>query len=287
MSTADQPPRPEGERIRDWTGSPVVDRDGSDLGTLEHVYLERESNTPTWGVIRAGRKEQFVPLQQANTEGGSVHLTASKEQVRSAPSVEPGQELEPETESRLSRHYGTRGSGARHQRITQPRGRDETGASSGRQASSAMSVPRSRGALSGTLLVLLGAWAALVPFVGPLFWYSFGMQPFTFTWDKLWINILPGAAIMLGGLMLGVAANRAAGWLGALLALSGGIWLLIGPSLSQLWSTGGPSAPIGVNYGSTILQVLAELGFYFALGALVTTLAAMAFGRLSVRSVKD
>jgi hypothetical protein len=30
-------------------------------------------------------------------------------------------------------------------------------------------VPRSRGVLSGLLLVLLGAWGALVPFVGPDF----------------------------------------------------------------------------------------------------------------------
>jgi hypothetical protein len=30
-------------------------------------------------------------------------------------------------------------------------------------------VPRTRGALSGVLLVLLGAWGALVPFIGPYF----------------------------------------------------------------------------------------------------------------------
>ena len=34
-------------------------------------------------------------------------------------------------------------------------------------------VPRTRGVLSGLLLVLLGAWGALVPFVGPYFHYAY------------------------------------------------------------------------------------------------------------------
>ena len=34
-------------------------------------------------------------------------------------------------------------------------------------------VPRSRGALSGVLLLLLGAWGALIPFIGPYFNYAY------------------------------------------------------------------------------------------------------------------
>jgi hypothetical protein len=34
-------------------------------------------------------------------------------------------------------------------------------------------IPRSRGALSGVLLILLGAWGGLIPFIGPYFHYAY------------------------------------------------------------------------------------------------------------------
>jgi hypothetical protein len=34
-------------------------------------------------------------------------------------------------------------------------------------------VPRSRGAVSGVALILLGLWGALIPFVGPYFHYAY------------------------------------------------------------------------------------------------------------------
>jgi hypothetical protein len=34
-------------------------------------------------------------------------------------------------------------------------------------------MPRSRGAVSGLLLVILGAWGALIPFVGPHFNFAY------------------------------------------------------------------------------------------------------------------
>ena len=36
-----------------------------------------------------------------------------------------------------------------------------------------MRIPRSRGAASGFLLILLGAWGALIPFVGPYFDFAY------------------------------------------------------------------------------------------------------------------
>ena len=34
-------------------------------------------------------------------------------------------------------------------------------------------MPRSRGAVSGLLLIILGAWGALVPFIGPYFHFAY------------------------------------------------------------------------------------------------------------------
>ncbi|HEX5348874.1 MAG TPA: hypothetical protein VFW64_17480 [Pseudonocardiaceae bacterium] len=144
---------------------------------------------------------------------------------------------------------------------------------------------RSRGAASGFLLVLLGVWGAVIPFVGPYFGYTFGVTvPWFFTYDRLWLNILPGIAVFVGGLILGPSTNRASGGLGAWLALVGGIWFTIGPVISQLWRVGGLAAPIGEPLGPNSLQMLEQLGYFYGLGALITALAGVALGRLTVRS---
>jgi hypothetical protein len=149
-------------------------------------------------------------------------------------------------------------------------------------------MQRSRGAGSAFLLVLLGIWGAIVPFIGPYFHYTFGVTaPWLFTYDRLWLNILPGVALFLGGLILGPSANRASGGFGAWLALIGGIWFVIGPVVSTLWRTGGLAAPIGEPVGTTWLQMFEQLGYFYGLGALATALAAFALGRLTVRSVHD
>jgi len=39
-----------------------------------------------------------------------------------------------------------------------------------------MRIARSTGAVSGLLIALLGVWGAVIPFVGPYFDYSFGVN---------------------------------------------------------------------------------------------------------------
>src|SRR5215210_2402320 len=150
-------------------------------------------------------------------------------------------------------------------------------------------MPRSRGALTGLLLVLLGIWGGLIPFVGPYFGYEFGTgEAWIVNWDRFWLDILPGAALVLGGLILLASANRASGGFGAWLALAGGIWFIVGPAVSMLWDTSlGPASPIGQPLGSNGVQVLELLGYFYALGALATAIAAFALGRVATVAARD
>jgi hypothetical protein len=71
-------------------------------------------------------------------------------------------------------------------------------------------IPRTRGAGSGILLVLLGAWGALIPFIGPYVSLSFTPDgAWTWTAGRGWLEVLTGAAAALGGLLLGGGGNRA------------------------------------------------------------------------------
>ena len=55
-------------------------------------------------------------------------------------------------------------------------------------------IPRSRGALSGVLLILLGAWGGLIPFIGPYFHYAYTPpSAWSYTPGRFWLEILPAA----------------------------------------------------------------------------------------------
>jgi hypothetical protein len=147
-------------------------------------------------------------------------------------------------------------------------------------------VPRTRGAASGVLLVLLGAWGALVPFIGPRFGYAYTPnETWTMTAGRLWLEVVPGAVAVLGGLILIGSTSRALGlWVGWLTALAGA-WFAVGPVMSRLW--GGqpqPGTPVG---GSTVTSVVEQIGFFTGLGVVIVFLAATALGRFSVVGVRE
>jgi hypothetical protein len=140
--------------------------------------------------------------------------------------------------------------------------------------------------LTGLLLVALGVWAALIPFVGPYFDYQIGSgDTWHWTIDRLWLSVLPGAAAALGGLIMLFSTRRSTASLGGLLALAGGLWLVAGPSVSMLWNHGAIAA--GAAAGDTGVRVLEWLGFFYGTGALITLLAAYGLGFLAALPVVD
>ncbi len=145
-----------------------------------------------------------------------------------------------------------------------------------------MRLPRTTGALSGVLIIALGLWGALVPFIGGYFHYGFGSySTWHFTTNRLWLDILPGAAAVIGGLMLLSSSRRSSGVLGGWLAIAAGVWFAIGPVVSLWWHAAGN--PIGAPMGGHVRQSLELLGFFYALGAAITGLAAFAMGRFVSR----
>jgi hypothetical protein len=148
-------------------------------------------------------------------------------------------------------------------------------------------IPRSRGVLSGLLLILLGAWGALIPFVGPYFHYAFTpARAWDYTTGRLWLEILPGVAVALGGFIVLASVRRPLAMFGAFLAALGGAWFVIGNLMSSLWNGSVPEA--GVPVGTTLTRLaLEELGFFLGLGVVIVFFAALALGRCSVVGVKD
>jgi hypothetical protein len=143
-----------------------------------------------------------------------------------------------------------------------------------------LQMRRSRGAASGFLLVLLGLWGALIPFIGPYFHYAYTPDTaWTYSTARLWLEILPGAAVFLGGILLMIATGRHVALFGAVLAAAAGAWFTLGTILSPLWNNhvtlGGSPAS-----STQFMRIMEQLGFFSALGLVIMFVAAAAFGRI-------
>lgn len=146
-----------------------------------------------------------------------------------------------------------------------------------------MRIPRSRGAAIGGILILLGLWGAAVPFIGPRTDTAF-FDAGSGTWTAVrgWLQVLPGVATIVGGLLLFVSRNRAVAMLGAWMGVFGGAWFVVGRTVYELPGFGNTD---GVATGAT--ATWEDLALFAGLGALIVFLAAVSIGRLSVRSVRD
>jgi len=132
------------------------------------------------------------------------------------------------------------------------------------------------------VILMLGAWGALIPFVGPYFDYQIGSgDTWSWTINRLWLDVLPGAAAIVGGLLLVVGGTRASTRSGGWLALAGGICFVIGPTMSMLWEDG--RLGTGAAAGSNGVRVLEWLGFFFGTGVLIAAFAGYAIGMLTRR----
>jgi hypothetical protein len=79
--------------------------------------------------------------------------------------------------------------------------------------------------------------------------------------------------------------NRATGVFAGWLAAAAGTWFIVGQTVSTIWNHGASQA--GRPLGSTFLRMIEQLGYFYAVGAAILFLAALALGRLSVVSARD
>jgi hypothetical protein len=131
--------------------------------------------------------------------------------------------------------------------------------------------------LTGVLLVVLGAWAAIVPYIGPLFGYRMdGTSAWTWTAGHWELNLVAGAVVLLGGLIL-LSGTRLSAAAGGWLAILGGGWLIVGPLFASMWLPAG-EAQTRVASGS-LSDAVQPLGYHYGTGLIIVLLGAWALGR--------
>jgi hypothetical protein len=146
-------------------------------------------------------------------------------------------------------------------------------------------MPRSRGAVCGLLLVILGAWGALIPFVGPHFNFAYTPdQDWAWSSARGWLEVLPGAATVVGGLLLIVAGNRVTAMLGGWVAVAAGAWFVVGGEVAPLLGIGSAGDPIAATERK---RAALEVTYFSGLGALIIFVAGVAVARTAVRLARD
>lgn len=133
-------------------------------------------------------------------------------------------------------------------------------------------------------LVIVGIWGGIVPFAGPSFHYSMGGGG-SWVWSEshATLHLAPAIAAVIGALVLLGGRRRGVLRAGGLVAMVGGIWFVIGPSLQPLWAGSGSGSGMMMMGGSAGKSALESIGYHYGTGVIITALAAFALGMLSSR----
>jgi hypothetical protein len=146
-------------------------------------------------------------------------------------------------------------------------------------------MPRSRGAVSGLLLIILGIWGALIPFIGPYFHFAYTPgQTWVWSTARAWLEVFPGVTTAAGGFLLLVSGNRATAMFGGWLAAIAGAWFVVGRTLASTLRIGDIGQPIAAMEAK---RAVIEIASFSGLGALIVFLSGVVLARVSFRTARD
>jgi hypothetical protein len=137
---------------------------------------------------------------------------------------------------------------------------------------------KSRSIVIGVLLILLGVWGGLAPFVGPYFHFGYTPDtPWHYTHARLWLEVVPAAVAVVGGLLVLASPGRLLAAAGAILAVLAGGWFVVGTVVNSIWHRlGTPGVPVGTSPRRIVAE---QLGLFTGLGLVIVLCAAVALGR--------
>lgn len=98
----------EKDRILQFRGEDLRDRDGDKIGSVTEIYLDAETGAPEWALVSTGLfggKSTFVPLRDATEADGTLRVPFDKATVKDAPKMDPDGQLSQSEEAELYRYY--------------------------------------------------------------------------------------------------------------------------------------------------------------------------------------
>jgi sporulation protein YlmC with PRC-barrel domain len=97
------------DELIQFSGHPVIDQHGTEVGTITDVIYDEITEEPTWGVVSPGllHSPHYIPLTPPVyvSEGGAVVVPYNKEDVLNAPKVPRSHVVTPVLRRELVDHY--------------------------------------------------------------------------------------------------------------------------------------------------------------------------------------
>lgn len=129
---------------------------------------------------------------------------------------------------------------------------------------------------TGLIIMVLGAWAGILPYVGPLFGYRMdNTSAWTWTTPHWELNLAAGALVFLGGMFI-LFGWRPTAVFGGWLSLIGGAWIVVGPMFATLWLHGQDQTRVA---SATWQSAMRPLGYHYGTGLVIVALSAWVIGR--------
>jgi hypothetical protein len=102
--------RPTTSEALGWLGAGLAELGGSPVGQVQGLYVDSDSEEPTWLVARLGRRRRarVVAVPFANCAGAPFGVWVAQEAaaIQSAPVVDPTRPLRREHELAICAHFG-------------------------------------------------------------------------------------------------------------------------------------------------------------------------------------
>ena len=100
---------PPMNEVLEWRGQTMVGSGGDNIGKIEEIYLDQETEQPEWALVHTGMfgsQSTFVPIANASTDDDKVLVPFDKARVKDAPKMKADGELSQRDEAALYSHYG-------------------------------------------------------------------------------------------------------------------------------------------------------------------------------------
>jgi len=102
------------ERWHDVRDLDVYDINGEQIGTVESLYVERESGVPRFVVVSAGgllglgKEYRLIPVEDVSRDVGAerVTVTQNRDKVMGSPDFEPDEVPKPDVQRAVRAYYG-------------------------------------------------------------------------------------------------------------------------------------------------------------------------------------
>jgi uncharacterized protein (TIGR02271 family) len=76
------------------------------VGTVEQVFNDDSDGRPVWALIRAGKKDKFVPLGGSRVTKDGLNVPFDSKLIMSSPEVDAGQHMSAAQADQLNSHFG-------------------------------------------------------------------------------------------------------------------------------------------------------------------------------------